>query len=171
MTDDGRKDFDFYFGHWRIDNRRLAKRLAGCTEWQHFVAHQECRPVLGGLGNLDAFSTTAFVDGNPLEGLTLRLFDPAARTWSIYWSDDRCHQLQPPVIGRWTGDRGTFEGDDTFEGRPIRVRFLWTRGAEPTWEQAFSTDGGATWETNWYMGMTRLDRPSAALGDAARLTR
>ena len=157
MTHDGRNDFDFYFGRWRIHNRRLAHRLAGSTAWQTFEADQHCRPLLGGLGNLDAFSAPAFVDGKPIEGMTLRLFDPATRTWSIYWADDRSHVLQPPVVGRWTGDRGTFEGDDTFDGKPIRVRYTWTRSAAPTWEQAFSTDGGATWETNWYMAMTRVD--------------
>jgi hypothetical protein len=156
MTDDGRSDFDFYFGHWQIHNRRLARRLAGSTEWQTFEALQECRPLLGGLGNLDAFSAPAFVDGKPIEGMTLRLFDPAARAWSIYWADDRTHVLQPPVVGGWTGDRGVFEGDDTFDGKPIRVRYTWTRGTHPTWEQAFSTDRGATWETNWYMNMTRV---------------
>jgi hypothetical protein len=159
MSHDGRTDFDFYFGHWRVENRRLARRLVGSTDWQSFEARQECRPVLGGLGNLDTFSAGAFADGKPIEGMTLRLFDPAAQTWSIYWADDRTHNLQPPVVGRWTDGRGIFEGDDLFEGRPIRVRYTWTCGAVPTWQQAFSTDRGTTWETNWHMTMIRVGPP------------
>jgi len=157
MTD-GRHDFDFYFGHWRIANRRLKHRLAGSNEWDQFEALQDCRPLLGGLGNQDAFSCPAFADGQALEGMTLRLFDPATRTWSIYWADDRTHVLQPPVVGRWIGDRGIFEGDDTFDGKPIRVRYTWLRSSQPTWEQAFSLDRGATWETNWYMAMAPVQR-------------
>ena len=60
------------------------------------------------------------------------------------------------MIGGFDGDTGIFEGEDTFEGRPIRVRFTWSRVDTPTprWEQAFSDDGGRTWETNWVMEFT-----------------
>lgn len=157
--DDGRHDFDFLFGRWRIHNRRLVSRLDGCTEWREFQAMSEARPILGGMGNVDTFSTSHFPDGKPLEGFTLRIFDPAAATWSIWWSDDRSGQLQPPVVGRFRGDHGEFAGEDLFAGRPIRVRFDWTRGAvSARWEQAFSPDGGETWETNWVMDLTRVQR-------------
>ena len=45
---------------------------------------------------------------------------------------------------------------DAFEGRPITVRFTWSGidTPEPRWEQAFSDDGGRTWETNWIMQFT-----------------
>ncbi len=153
---DGRHDFDFLFGTWTVHNRRLARRLAGCEDWQTFQATQEAWPVLGGLGNMDRLRAD-FPDGRPLEGLTMRFFDPLAKAWSIYWVDDRSFQLQPPVMGRFTGNQGTFYGEDRFEGRPIRVRFIWTvvSGIEAHWEQAFSEDGGATWETNWTMRFLR----------------
>ena len=154
---DGRHDFDFLFGgRWKIHNRRLKKRLQGCTDWESFEAWQEVRPVLGGLGNTDSFSCV-FPDGKPLEGMTLRLFNPATRLWSLYWADDRGGELQPPVVGRFVDGRGEFDGDDTLAGQPIRVRFVWsgTSATRAHWEQAFSADGGKTWETNWFMEMER----------------
>jgi len=151
---DGRHDFDFHLRAGRIHNRRLVRRLEGCTEWQEFPATLEAQPVIGGLGNVDFFHCPEF-PGGPLEGMTLRAFDPRTQLWSIYWLDDRSCELQPPVIGRFEGERGEFVGDDTFAGKPIRCRYLWKvlgpRSA--SWEQAFSTDRGQTWETNWYMRM------------------
>jgi hypothetical protein len=155
---DGRRDFDFLHGVWRVANSRLRKRLAGDDEWQEFPALNRCQPVIGGLGNVDSFDCERFpTDGRPLHGLTLRIFDPRTRLWSIYWTDDRSCELQPPVIGRFEERRGIFRGDDTFDGRPIRVRYVWTHdgGGGATWEQAFSTDGEETWETNWRMVLTR----------------
>lgn len=155
-AEDGRRDFDFLIGCWQIKNRRLARRLRGSQSWQEFDAQQEVRSVLGGLGNVDRFWCT-FPDGKPLEGMTLRLFDPASKLWSLYWADNRSGQLQPPVVGRFANGRGEFHGDDTFEGKPIRVVFHWTdiTAHSAKWDQAFSADGGKTWETNWHMAMTR----------------
>jgi hypothetical protein len=153
---DGRHDFDFLHGRWRIYNRRLARRLQDCTDWQEFEATNECYPVLGGLGNVDHFHAT-FPDGKPLEGMSIRLFDPQTRLWSISWADDRVCRLLPPVVGRLGGDRGEFIGDDVCDGTPVRVVFRWS-DITPTsarWEQAFSADGGQTWEPNWEMVMTR----------------
>lgn len=153
---DGRRDFDFLHGRWTIHNQRLVRRLQGCTEWQEFEARQECHPVLDGVGNVDRFVCT-FPDGKPLEGMTLRIFDPASRLWSIYWADNRSCQLQPPVLGRFEAGRGQFLGDDVLDGKVIRVVFHWAvLGVDSaSWEQAFSADGGKTWETNWRMFMTR----------------
>jgi hypothetical protein len=147
-------------GRWRIHNRRLRERLKGSTTWDEFEATSFARPILGGAGNEDDFVTAW---GGGFIGMTFRFYDPASRRWSIYWADSRHGVLEPPVIGGFTGDTGIFEGTDTFEGRPIRVRFRWTRGVSPRWEQAFSDDGGATWETNWVMEMTRDQ--SAATAD------
>jgi hypothetical protein len=90
--------------------------------------------------------------------MSFRFFDPATDQWSIYWADSRRPGLlDPPVIGSFSDDFGIFEGDDTFDGRPIRVRFTWSGITTPTprWEQAFSDDGGETWETNWIMDFRR----------------
>jgi hypothetical protein len=153
---DGSRDFDFLAGRWRIHNWRLRERLRGCTEWDEFEATHSARLLLGGLGNEDEYRTD-FWPG--FIGMSFRFFNPATRRWAIYWADSQRGTLEPPVFGCFTGDVGVFEGKDTFEGRPILVRFTWSgvKSATPRWEQAFSTDFGTTWETNWVMEFSRLD--------------
>jgi hypothetical protein len=156
MGDAGARDFDFWIGRWNVHNRRLRARLAGSDEWEEFEAMVAARPLLDGMGNEDEFRTD--YDGGFI-GMSFRFFDPDKRRWSIYWADSRrCGELDPPVFGSFTGDTGVFEGADTFEGRPILVRFIWSgvTTSTPRWEQAFSDDGGGeTWETNWIMDFTR----------------
>ena len=86
--------------------------------------------------------------------MTLRLFDPAPGEWSIHWADS-AHPgaLIPPMHGRFEGDTGEFFGEEFVDGRTVLCRFVWTRvpADSPRWEQAFSDDGGKTWETNWIM--------------------
>jgi hypothetical protein len=150
------RDFDFFMGSWKVQNRRLRKRLAGCEEWDEFEATSVARPLLDGLGNEDEFRTD-YAGG--FIGMSFRFFDPELKRWAIYWADTRrCGELDPPVFGAFSGDTGVFEGEDTFEGRPILVRFIWSRATTgaPRWEQAFSEDGGQTWETNWIMDFTPL---------------
>ena len=145
------RDFDFFMGSWKVHNRYLRKRLAGSDEWDEFEATSVARPLLDGLGNEDEFRTD--YDGGFI-GMSFRFFDPEKKRWSIYWADTRrCGELDPPVFGSFSGDIGVFEGTDTFEGRPILVRFAWSgvTTKTPRWEQAFSDDGGETWETNWAM--------------------
>jgi hypothetical protein len=149
-------DFDFWMGDWKVQNRRLRKRLAGSDEWEEFEAESKAWPILGGLGNEDTYRTDH--DGG-FVGMSFRFFDPITREWSIYWADSRRPGLlDPPVVGSFTGDTGVFEGDDIFRGKPIRVRFTWSRVTTPSprWEQAFSDDGGETWETNWVNDFTRV---------------
>lgn len=158
MNNDGRHDFDFLHGSWNIRNKRLEKRLARNTNWQEFEAHCEaCYPVIGGMGNVDSFSGI-FPDGQALEGMTLRIFNPQTQLWSIYWADNRSCELQPPVHGKFENRRGTFFGDDIFNGQPIKIVFYWydITPNSATWEQAFSEDDGITWETNWQMFFTRV---------------
>jgi hypothetical protein len=150
------RDFDFLFGAWRIHNRRLVDRLAGAAEWQSFEARCEARALPGGIGNVDSFEPTGWRDG--YSGATIRLFDPQARQWSIYWVDNASGILQPPVVGGFDGGPvGIFEGPDTLRGMHVDVRFTWTRidSARARWEQAFSGDGGVRWETNWTMDLRR----------------
>jgi hypothetical protein len=164
---DGEHDFDFYFGRWRVHNERLKQRLAGSNDWQRFEAIQDCRPILGGLANIDEFVTDEFGPVLFL-GMTLRLFDRDANQWSIYWASNRQSGLDVPVVGAFVDGVGRFEGDGVHEGVPVRVRFIWSDiGPERAyWEQAFSIDGGHTWETNWRMRMTRLAAYQPALTGA-----
>lgn len=152
---EGVRDFDFFMGRWKVQNRRLRERLAGCTEWDEFEATTVARPILDGMGNEDEYSTE-YAGG--YVGMSFRFFDPETGLWSIYWADSRYSGLlDPPVVGSFSGDTGIFEGEDEFEGRPILVRYTWSRVTTPTprWEQAFSEDGGSTWETNWVNDFTR----------------
>jgi hypothetical protein len=149
-------DFDFLHGKWDVANHRLVTPLAGGGDWEDFPATCTCRALLGGPANLDemSFPTRGF------HAITLRLFDPARAEWSIYWASSRDGLLQPPVSGRFSDGVGVFLGDDTFAGTAIRVRFVWSDLTADTasWEQSFSTDGEATWETNWTMTFTRRHR-------------
>ena len=121
---------DFWMGSWIVHNRYLRKRLAGSDEWDAFEATSIARPLLDGLGNEDEFRTD--FDGGFI-GMSFRFFDPETKLWSIYWADTRrCGELDPPVSGGFSGDVGVFEGTDTFEGRPILVRFTWSGVATPT---------------------------------------
>lgn len=152
---DGRGDFDFLVGRWRVAHRRLSERLAGSDRWESFAGLCETRPIIGGLGNVD--DNLLELPAGPYRAATLRAFDPVTRRWSIWWIDGRSMRLEPPVHGRFENGIGTFLGDDSWNGRAITMRFIWsgiTAGAA-RWEQAFSTDGGVTWETNWIMDFRR----------------
>ena len=148
-------DFDFMFGEWTVTHRRLADRLVGCTEWVTFTGTSHTSPILGGFGNIEDNSLD-LPDG-AYRAVAMRSFDEARSEWAIWWLDGRNPTtLDSPVIGGFTDDIGTFYADDTLDGRPIRVRFTWRADqASPRWEQAFSPDGGASWETNWVMNFTR----------------
>lgn len=149
-------DFDFFIGRWRVAHRRLNLRLVGCNEWIEFTGTSVAQKILGGIGNLD--DNTLDLPGGAYRAVTLRSFNDETGQWSIWWLDGR-HPgtLDAPVVGHFEKGVGTFYADDTLDERPIRVRFLWTMPEpdRPRWEQAFSVDAGATWETNWIMNFAR----------------
>jgi hypothetical protein len=155
-------DFDFLVGTWTTRQRRLKKRLQACDEWETFDATATMRPLPGGVANFDTLVAESWRPG--WVGMSFRVFNPMTNLWSIYWLtndgssiDAATGALDPPVVGRFDGDEGVFEGDDVFEGRPIRVRYTWTRlrSDAARWQQAFSADGGLTWEVNWVMEFER----------------
>ncbi len=149
-------DFDFFIGSWRVAHRRLKERLAGSYEWVEFAGTTVAQKTLGGLGNMD--DNVLELPGGTYRAVTLRSFDTGSQQWSIWWLDGRDPgKIDAPMVGQFRDGVGTFYADDTFAGRPVRVRFLWSlpRPDHPRWEQAFSTDWGATWETNWVMDFTR----------------
>jgi hypothetical protein len=76
----------------------------------------------------------------------VRHFRIADRQWTIRWISSRTGAMDPEV--------GEFYGEDHDDGRPVRVRFVWTRlsAGAARWEQAFSY--GGPWETNWVMEFT-----------------
>jgi hypothetical protein len=151
----GANDFDFLSGDWHVHHRSLKDRLANSHEWIEFDGTCTSRKILGGLGNMD--ENVLNRPDRTYFAVTVRTYDPAKEQWSIWWIDSRyAGPLDPPVVGRFENGVGTFYADDNFKGKPIRVRFLWTQlSSTPHWEQAFSSDGGKTWETNWTMDFTR----------------
>jgi len=145
-------DFDFLHGDWIVSNRRLKRRFAGCEDWDEFEASFRCEPRLGGGANIDEMQ----VPDRGFSGMSLRLFDLAARRWAIYWVSSQQGTLFPPVQGGFIGDHGVFVGRDVDGGQPVNVQFFWTRlGPDAArWSQAFSRDG-IVWETNWIMNFRR----------------
>lgn len=149
-------DFDFEFGKWNVRHRRLKERLVGCDDWDEFSGHSETRAVLGGNGNIE--DNILHFPAGTYRAIAIRSFDPRSQTWAIWWlSSNAPHQLDLPVVGRFEAGVGTFLAQDDLNGVPVTVRFLWlwTDTDMPRWEQAMSTDGGATWETNWTMDFER----------------
>jgi len=151
-------DFDFLFdGKWRIHNRRLRERLAGCTEWIEFESTYFARPIWGGAAHMDEYEALDTPIGE-IHGMTLRLYDEKSGQWAIYWGNRNTGRLDSPMYGSWKDGHGEFYNQEPFNGRMIYVRFLWFHESEDTarWEQAFSDDGGKTWETNWIMEKERV---------------
>jgi hypothetical protein len=152
---DGRRDFDFLHGTWRVRNRRLRRVLSGSNDWYEFDGTTVERSVWDGQANLEEYDAVS--PSGRIRGLALRLYDPSARQWTIHWSSSATGRLDHPMVGEFRDGRGEFGGRDEIEGRTIATRFIWTSSSPNAcrWEQAFSADGGATWETNWIMEFTR----------------
>jgi hypothetical protein len=149
-------DFDFVIGTWNVMHRRLKERLANCNEWIEFPGTSETRKVLGGHGNVED-NLLELPDGT-YRAVALRSFNPLENAWAIWWLDARSPwSMDAPVIGKFLAGLGLFYAEGIFNGRPIRIRFTWTKISADAlrWEQAFSPDAGATWETNWTMHFAR----------------
>lgn len=156
---DGEHGFDFLHGEWRIHNRRLRCPLTGSTEWYEFEGSSVERPFWDGQGNLEEYEGNS--PNGRIRGLALRLYDPYSKQWSIHWSSGATGTLDRAMVGGFRNGRGEFYNQDLFEGREVMVRFIWTsiNANAARWEQAFSADGGRTWETNWIMDFTRVANP------------
>jgi len=149
-------DFDFYQGKWKLRNKKLKTRLNNCSEWTEFESTQEMYLVLNGIGNVDNFLTT--IDGVPFEGMTVRLFNPKTKLWSLYWADSNEGKFDPPVVGSFENSVAHFFTKDTFNNKKIVVVFRWDARDKdnPVWSQAFSDDNGKSWEWNWYMYFSKI---------------
>jgi hypothetical protein len=149
-------DFDFLVGRWHVHHHRLKSRLTHSDDWEDFEGTCDVRTILGGQANID--DNVIELPGGPYRAATFRAFDPKTRCWAIWWLDGRNpNQLDPPVRGSFGRGIGTFYGSDSWNGHDILVRFIWSGIATDSarWEQAFSDDGGKTWETNWSMEFRR----------------
>lgn len=154
---DGQADFDFLIGSWKVHNRRLKQPLSGSTEWYEFTGTNVAHKIWDGSGNMDEYDGDA--PQGRIRGLTVRLYDHKTGQWRIYWANRANGTMDAPMLGSFTNGRGEFYSHETFNGRGVLVRFIWTTASTNAcrWEQAFSADGGRTWETNWIMEMTRAE--------------
>jgi len=164
-------DFDFLVGTWEVTHRRLRNPLSGEPEdWHTFEGTCAARTYLDGTVSIDEIA----MPDQGSSGMSVRLFDPVAREWTIWFVSSRDGRVQPPVRGAWAGDGCRFYGDDEYDGRAVRATYEWSDLTETSarWEQAFSVDGGETWETNWVMEFTRTSAEPEGPGDAhlARVT-
>jgi hypothetical protein len=153
----GLHDFDFMVGSWRTHHHVRKERLAGSHEWWDYDGTETLWLTMGGYGNVD--DNLLNKPTGSYRAVTIRSYDPQTGQWSIWWLDGRMPSipLDPPMRGRFETGSGVFYADDTLRGKPIKVRFIWKPidHDHAHWEQAFSGDGGKTWETNWTTEFTR----------------
>ncbi len=157
LEPDAPRDFDFEIGKWTVKHRRLRQRLKNCQEWDEFEGLSSTQKILGGFGNLE--DNQLFFPEGTFRAVALRSYDRESRQWSIWWLDGRFPgAIDTPVVGRFENGVGLFYADDQLGDLPIRIRFTWSPSqfGHPRWEQAFSADGGQTWETNWTMDFLPL---------------
>jgi hypothetical protein len=152
-------DFDFLVGHWLVHNRRLRERLAApaCTEWDSFPALLTLHKTLLGMANIERYQ--AELNGEPFEGMALRLFDPAQKLWTIYWISANAPRMdQHPVVGSFDGNLGRFYARHCHPDADRIVLYQWdkTDPAQPIWSQAISIDEGQSWEWNWTMVLSKI---------------
>ena len=155
VENDGRNDFDFLIGKWKVHHRRLVERLKGSTEWMEFEGETVDRKIMNGIGNMD--ENIIHMEKGPIHAISLRLFNPESKEWSIFWSTDKTGALDIPMIGGFKDGRGEFYAQEVNNGSHVYSRFIWSKITANScqWEQALSEDGGRTWETNWIMEFTR----------------
>lgn len=158
---DGRHGFDFYAGKWRLHDRRLLHPLSGSKQWVEFDGTSMVHTMWNGRADVAEYEA----DGptGHVEGMTVRLYDPATREWSIYRADGKEGVFsRPPAIGRFQDGRGEFYDYEQVNGRSVLVRVVWQvrSSTQCRWERAFSMDDGKSWETNWIMDSTRMEGPA-----------
>lgn len=160
---DGRRDFDFEIGRWHTRLERLVKPLTGSKTWVRYEGTTVVRQVWGGDANLVELAVEG--PAGRIEGLSLRLYNPHSRQWSLSFSNRSAGTMSPPTFGQFSDGRGEFFAQETLDGRAILVRFVISDITADScrFEQAFSADGGRTWEVNWIATDTRVkDDPEQA---------
>lgn len=153
---DGQHDFDFNIGTWKTQISRLQRPLTGSTTWVEYQGTSVVRKVWNGRASL--FELEADGPAGRIEGVGLRLYNPESRQWSLNWANSTDGVMTRPMIGEFKNGSGEFFNQETFNGRAIFVRngFSNITPNSSRFEQAFSADGGKTWETNWIMTFTRV---------------
>jgi len=155
----GIQNFAFLVGKWIILNKRLKERLNNSHDWIEFPARTEAKKILNGLGVMDEFKTSYF--GDEFVGLSIRIFNPKANEWTIYWADTMYPELRmtEQVVGSFSNGIGEFYGKEMFRGKEVKLRFIWKQESLKTayWEQAYYDEKTKEWETNWIMQFTKIE--------------
>lgn len=153
---EGQHDFDFEIGTWRTQLKRLVDPLSGSKTWVEYEGTTVVSKVMDGRANLVELDVKG--PAGRIEGLSLRLYDPKSRQWSLNFSNIKTGTLSPPSIGSFSNGRGEFYSKETLDGREILVRFVISdiTATSCRFEQAYSADGGKTWEVNWIATDTRV---------------
>jgi hypothetical protein len=154
---DGQHDFDFEQGSWNIHLKQLQHPLTGSHEWVEFDGTSVTRKVWGGRAEIEEFIGISPTSHTRIDGLTLRMYDPKAHQWSLYWANKRTGVVAIPTVGEFKNGVGKFYDHESLYGKMTLVRYVWSKtdSAAPHFEQAFSLDGGETWEVNWITDQTR----------------
>ena len=153
---DGAHDFDPLLGNFTYHLHYMLHPLTSTPDWTDMDGTGACYKVWNGRAQLDTIEVDS-ARGGHIEGLTLRLYDPAHRQWRLYWANSRVGRLDPPQIGDFRNGHGDFYTTDTINGKTVLIRYDWTRmtSGTPHFEQAFSPDGGQTWQVNWITDQKR----------------
>jgi hypothetical protein len=155
---DGQHDFDFEIGKWDTHLWRLEHPLSHSNSWVEYWGTTDVRKVWSGRANLVELDVKG--SAGHIEALSLRLYNPQTHQWSLNFASSAGGSMNPPTIGAFKNGRGEFYDNETFNGRPILVRFVVfdIKSDSCRFEQAFSEDGGKTWEVNWIAIDTRTNR-------------
>ncbi|HUR97361.1 MAG TPA: hypothetical protein VMZ26_04755 [Pyrinomonadaceae bacterium] len=153
---DGVHDFDFEIGTWKTKLKRLSKPLTGSTTWIEYEGTTTVRKVWDGKANLVELDVSGA--SGRIEALSLRLYNPESRQWSLNFSNSAGGTMSVPTVGEFKNGRGEFYDQETFNGRFVLVRFVISDITPDSchFEQSFSDDGGKTWEVNWIADDTRI---------------
>lgn len=153
---DGQRDFDFEIGTWKTRLKRRLRPLTGSDTWVEYEGKTVVRKVWDGRANLVELEVSG--PAGRIEGLSLRLYNPDSHQWSLNFSNSAGGTLSEPVIGEFKNGRGEFYGQESLNGRAIFVRFVISDITQDScrFEQAFSDDGGKSWEVNWVAIDTRV---------------
>jgi len=153
---DGQRDFDFEIGNWKTHLRRLQKPLSGSNQWVEYEGTSVVRKIWNGKANLVELDVEG--PAGRIQGLSLRLYDPQSRQWSLNFANANGGGMSVPTVGEFKNGRGEFYDQESFNGRTILVRNVWSdiKPDSCRFEQSFSDDGGKTWELNWIAVDTRV---------------
>ena len=158
LQHDGSRDFDFLIGDWHAHVRRLPERLVGSNSWVEYDGISNHKKLLDTSANFEEFDVRSTDGKLRIKAQTLRMYNPETHQWSIYGVElDKGSLETPPLVGNLVGDHLELYNQQLWKGRVVLVRYVW-RSVSPKaarMEQAYSADGGRTWEVNWICDLTR----------------